>query len=339
MATAQGQTQAGFLNNLLATNIAGSSAGTLNQNAQLSLGALGQGYGNARTDITSQFQPSLGALGTGFDQARGDITGAYAPAMDATRAGIAQYQPWIDSGRSADAMYTNALGLNGAGGNAAATDAFHVGPQYAWNRDQAIDASARKANALGIGGSGNTLSAITTLGENLANNEYGSWLTNLNNASGRGLTAASGAAQGNYNLANLGVQQGHDLGNIDTTRGTATAGLMTGYGANLGNLDTGLGTSTANIYTGLGNSLAGVNNQFMQTLGQNNTNAGQAQDAAHQANENATRSWAGLGVQALGVGLAPFTGGSSLLGSLGSGALGSAGVFNPFGQTSGIRGP
>jgi hypothetical protein len=338
MATSQGQTQAGFLNNMLATSIAGSSANELNQNAGLSLGALGTGYGQARTDVTNQFQPSLSALGTGFDQARSDITGAYAPAMDATRAGIAQYQPWINSGTSADAMYGNALGLNGAGGNAAATAAFQAGPQYGWARDQAIDAAARKASSLGAAGSGNTLSAITTLGEHLAAGEYGNWLTNLNNASSRGLTAASGAAQGNYNLANLGVGQGHDLGNIDTSRGTATAGLMTGYGSSLGNLDTGLGTGQANIYTGLGNSLAGVNNNFLSTLSQNNTNAGQAQDAANAANQAATRSWAGLGVQALGVGLAPFTGGTSMLGTLGNGAFSSVGGINPFGNTSGIRG-
>jgi hypothetical protein len=326
MATSQGQTQAGFLNNMLATSIAGSSANELNQNAGLSLGALGQGYGQARTDITSQFQPSLSALGAGFDQARSDITGAYAPAMDATRAGIAQYQPWIDSGRSADAMYGNALGLNGAGGNAAATDAFHVGPQYQWNVNQATDAAARKAASLGVAGSGNTLSAITTLGENLANNEYGSWLTNLNNASGRGLTAASGAAQGNYNLANLGVGQGHDLGNIDTTRGTATAGLMTGYGANLGNLDTGLGTSTANVYTGLGSSLAGVNNQFMSTLGQNNTNAGQAQDAANNANSNRTLGLLGLGARGAGTIAGLGTGGGTTIG--GSLLSGIGGLFS-----------
>jgi hypothetical protein len=228
MATAQGQTQAAFLNNLLATNLAGASASGLQSNANLAIGSLGAGYGNARTDVTNQFQPSLNALGTGFDQARGDITGAYAPAMDATKAGINEYQPWIGSGTSADAMYTNALGLNGPGGNAAATGAFQASPGYEWNKSQAVDAAARKASALGIGGSGNTLDAITRLGENLANNEYGSWLTNLNNASSRGLTAASGAAAGNYNLANLGVGQGHDLGNLDTTRGTATAGLMTG---------------------------------------------------------------------------------------------------------------
>jgi hypothetical protein len=77
MATAQNQTQAAFLNNLLATNIAGATAGQLQGYGNQAIGALGTGYGNARTDVTNQFQPSLSALGTGFDQARGDITGAY----------------------------------------------------------------------------------------------------------------------------------------------------------------------------------------------------------------------------------------------------------------------
>jgi hypothetical protein len=315
MASAAGQTQAAFLNNLLATSISGATTDQLNRNANLSLDALGTGYTGARGDVTAQFQPSLDSLGRGFDTARTDLTTGYGAAGDATRAGIAQYQPWINSGTSADAMYTNALGLNGAGGNAAATDAFHAGPQYQWNRDQAIDASARKMNSLGIGGSGNTLSTITTLGENLANNEYGSWLSNLNNASGRGLTAASGAAQGNYNLANLGTGLATNLGNLDTSRGTAEAGLRTGFGSSLGNLDVGQGTGAASIYTGLGNSLANANTNFMNTLGRNNSNAGEAQDAASMANSNMRLGLLGLGVRGAG----------SLIGTGGIGAIGGLG--------------
>jgi hypothetical protein len=315
MASAAGQTQAAFLNNLLATSISGATTNELNQNASLSLGALGTGASAARADITGQLQPSLDALGTGFDTARSDLTSNYGPAADSIRTGIAGFQPWINSGTAADSMYGDALGLNGAAGNAAATGAFQASPGYQWNVDQATDAAARKASSLGVAGSGNTLSAITTLGENLANNEYGNWLSNLNNASSRGLTAASASAAGDYNLANLGVQQGRDLGNVDTSRGAAVAGTLTNYGANLGNLDTGLGTGTASIYTGLGNSLANSNTNFMNTLGRNDTNAGEAQDAASMANSNMRLGLLGLGVR--GAGSLLGTGGLGTLGSLG----------------------
>lgn len=318
MATAQNQTNAAFLNNVLATSIAGSSANELNQNAGLALGSLGQGYGQARTDINAQTPLELSALGQGYGTGNAALTAGYNTATGAINAGIGEYQPWINSGTAADTMNMNALGLNGPGGNAAATAAFQTSPGYTFNVNQATDAAARKAASLGVAGSGNTLEAITRLGENLANNEYSSWLTNLNNASSRGLTAASGAAAGNYNLGTAAMNYGTGINSNAVGQGTNTANLYGNLGTSLASLGTGQGTGEASIYTGLGNSLAGVNNQFMQTLGQNNTNAGQAQDAAHQANSQLPMQWAGLGLNALGSGVRLFGGGG--LGGIGGGA-------------------
>src|SRR5258706_15039579 len=87
---------------------------------------------------------------------------------------ISAYTPLSDLGSKYGAgtnMYMNSLGLNGAGGNADATGAFQASPGYNWQRDQAIEATARNANRFGAGG--NELAALTDRANNLANQEYG----------------------------------------------------------------------------------------------------------------------------------------------------------------------
>jgi len=49
-------------------------------------------------------------------------------------------------------LYMDSLGVNGPGGNANATGAFQASPGYNWQRDQAIEATARNANRFGAGG-------------------------------------------------------------------------------------------------------------------------------------------------------------------------------------------
>jgi hypothetical protein len=109
---------------------------------------------------------------------------------------IGAYAPWVKTGKAANTMYSNALGLNGEAGNAAATGAFQTGPGYEFALDQGNQAALRGASAAGMLNSGNTLTALTQFGQGLANQEYGSWLDRLNGVSGQGLSAAGGQAQG-----------------------------------------------------------------------------------------------------------------------------------------------
>ncbi|MDM9643881.1 hypothetical protein [Rhizobium sp. S163] len=122
---------------------------------------------------------------------------------DALNSAIGAYQPWVDSGTAANTMYSNALGLNGADGNAAATGAFQAGPGYQFAVDESMRAAERAASAGGSLSSGNLLAALQDRGNSLANQEYGGWLDRLNGVSGQGLTAASGQAAGYNNLAGL----------------------------------------------------------------------------------------------------------------------------------------
>ncbi|MCW5714870.1 MAG: hypothetical protein KIT43_10200 [Bauldia sp.] len=79
-----------------------------------------------------------------------------------------------EAGVGAD-MYANALGLNGAAGNAAAAAAYQASPGYQWSVEQALQAMLRGASAGGMLASGNTLTAATELGHNLANQDFGAW--------------------------------------------------------------------------------------------------------------------------------------------------------------------
>src|SRR5690606_27086588 len=104
------------------------------------------------------------------------------------------YEPYAQSGPAANTMYSNALGLNGAEGTAAAQGAFTSSPGYQFAVDQGLQAATRAASAGGRLASGNTIDAATRLGQGLASQDYGSWLQNLFGLSGQGMQAAGGQA-------------------------------------------------------------------------------------------------------------------------------------------------
>lgn len=117
--------------------------------------------------------------------------------------GIGVYDPYAKAGTAATSMYSNALGLNGADGNAAATGAFQTGPGYDFALQQGEQSALRGASAAGMLNSGNTLTALAGYGQGLANQEYGGWLDRLQGVSAQGLQAAGGQAAGYGGLANL----------------------------------------------------------------------------------------------------------------------------------------
>lgn len=109
---------------------------------------------------------------------------------------IGSYQPWVDSGKNANTLYGDAIGLNGADGNARATGAFQAGPGYEFARNEAEQSGLRAASAGGMLASGNTLAALSDRSQGLADQEYGSWLDRLAGTSSQGLQAAGGQAAG-----------------------------------------------------------------------------------------------------------------------------------------------
>lgn len=185
------------------------------------LGSLmGTDFGNATKKAAGQNFAAINgmynlgntAINTGEQKSEGALTSA-----------IGSYAPWVGTGTKANTLYADALGLNGAEGNAAATDAFQTSPGYDWARENALRGSERAAAASGMLASGNTLAALQDRSAQVANQEYGGWLDRLNGVSGQGLNAASGQAQGYTNLG--GLYQGTTSRRLGLL-GDYTSGLM-----------------------------------------------------------------------------------------------------------------
>ena len=121
-------------------------------------------------------------------------------------------------------LYMDALGVNGAGGNANATGAFQASPGYEWARDQAVEATARNANRFGAGG--NEIAAVTDRANNLANQEWGNWLQRLGGFVSPELSATGTAASGKS--AGYGAKAGAygaDAQNRVNLRGNVAGGI------------------------------------------------------------------------------------------------------------------
>lgn len=108
-----------------------------------------------------------------------------------------------DRGNAAAGLYDNAIGLNGAEGNAAATAAFQSSPGYQFQLDQGLQALDRSAAARGMFQSGGTGIDEMTYAQGLANQDYGNWLDRLNGVAGLQVTGAQGQAGALGDLASL----------------------------------------------------------------------------------------------------------------------------------------
>lgn len=165
-------------------------------------------------------QQGLGILNSTLPQETGAI-----------QSGINAYVPLNALGKqysAAGTMLGNALGLNGAAGNAAATAAFQSAPGYQFALNQGVDQGVRAANAAGAA-TGNIIQGATQYATNYANQNYNNYLANLSTLAGMGENAygagAYGTQAGSKALAGVYGQNATNkigvLGNV--TGGTANA--------------------------------------------------------------------------------------------------------------------
>lgn len=158
-----------------------------------------------------------------------NAVGAYAPLSDLG----SKY------GKGTDA-YMDALGINGAEGNARAVDQFHEAPGYRYQVDQAVDQVARNANRYGAGG--NEIAAVSDRAGNMAD---AAW------------------------QAHLGALGGFVNPELSAT-GTAAAGKAAGYGAKAGAYATDANNRVGvagNIASGVANSNTASANAQMAASG------------------------------------------------------------------------
>lgn len=195
-------------------------------------------------------------INAGYDTARSDLEGA--------RSAFTPLSSLAQKYGAGTDLYLDALGANGAGGNARATGAFQAGPGYQFALDQGLQALNRRRAAGGMLDSGNADLDAIKFGTGLADQTYGDWLTRLGGLVNPELSATSGAASGQAGiqggLASLATGRASDLTNIlgTTTSGLAGANNLQAQGEAAGARNLlGLGTSLLGLGTGGGGTVGG----------------------------------------------------------------------------------
>jgi hypothetical protein len=201
-------------------------------------------------------QEGTSNINKGYADATGylnDALGAYSPL-----ASLAQkYTGGTD-------MLLNALGLNGASGNAAASAAFQNNPGYQSGLTAGLDAINRRRASAGMLDSGNADQDAQTFGQNLQNQQYNNWLSSLSGLNNNALQATTGAATGQAGvyggLGTLATQNASDLTNLlgSTTSANMNANNLQAQGEAAGAKNLlGLGTSLLGLGTGGGGTVGG----------------------------------------------------------------------------------
>lgn len=224
-----------------------------------------------RNSLTSYWQGGSAALDSGYANSKGylnEALGAYAPLSDLAK----KYTGGTD-------MYLNSLGLNGQGGNDAATAAFHAGPGYQFTMDQGLDALNRRRAAGGMLNSGNADIDAIKFGTGLADQTYGAWqdrLSGVNNNAISTTGAVAGGQAGTYGaLSDLeSLNSSNRVGLLgNTTSGMISANNTEAAGKAAGAKNAlGAGLSLANLAlggagSGFGSALGGAAASGLSSMG------------------------------------------------------------------------
>ena len=244
--------------------------------------------GGAQEDAAAKNAAALGsyqtsanaALGQGYNTATGDVNSA-----------ISSYTPLATLGQQygqAGSLLLGAEGAGGPAGTAAAQSAFTNAPGYTGAVSAGTDALLRQLSASGMSQSGNAAQDVGTFTQNLQNQQYNTWLQNLQATAGMGLTATGAAAQGQAtgytNLGNLATQFGQDQSGVagNVASGTVADNNMVAAGQAAGAKNLlGAGLSLATLGLGgnpFGGSLTGGSSgSLLSSLGNGikNLNLGQ----------------------------------------------------------------
>lgn len=190
-----------------------------------------------------------GFLQTGYDTAQGNLNnalGAYTPLADLAKQ--------FGGGTN---LYLDALGVNGAGGNARASSAFTTSPGYQQGIDAGIDVLNRRRASAGMLNSGNADQDAQTFGQNAQNQQWNGWLDRLNGVNANNIATTGAVASGQAGvyggMADLARGNASDqiglLGN--TTSGLASANNLQAQGQAAGAKNLlGAGLSLASLAAG-----------------------------------------------------------------------------------------
>lgn len=200
-------------------------------------------YSGLGNEINRQYRENLGEINTSRNQALGYLN------------------PYIASGGKANALYQDALGVNGLdrqqafGANYAASDPFR-----AQNAQFANDQLMKLFNARGMSRGGMAAEAVAR--QNLArgSEDYGNYLSRLGQMYGQGQQAAGQAA---------GIASGYGGQRAALSQGYTNA--LANNAATRGQNFTGRGNALANLSYGNAQQVAGMNTNYANATAANKT--------------------------------------------------------------------
>ncbi len=193
----------------------------------------GFGQANAAKDAASRNKTILNGLkteGMGYiDQGAGQAGDYLNRSLSLT-----------DLGQNANGLYSDALGINGQPGADRAMSAFQTGPGYQFAVDQSMKALERRGSSLGLGQSGNTLAALSDRAGQMANQEYQTWLGNLNTGINRNVATLGDLATLGQNTAGQKLDlAGTVAGGLTSASNQRASGEQAAWGT-LGNIGSSL---------------------------------------------------------------------------------------------------
>jgi hypothetical protein len=251
-------------------------------------------YGSGLTGATGAYGSALGNATNAYGGALNNSTGALGQSLANS---VAPFQTNLQAGQAGQQQYGNALGLNGAAGNAQALAGFQNNPGYQFQMDQMMQNLLRNQQATGQANSGATNVDTLQQASGLANQGWQNYISNLAPYLNTSNAAAQGIAGANQNYGNQ----------ISGLNQNIAGGIA---GANLG---TGSGIAGANLNTASG--LAGTNVNIAQLLAAANQNQGNQTNQNYLTQGNAAYgTQAGIGNAQASADLAPLTAGKNLLG-------------------------
>lgn len=203
-------------------------------NEKQAAGVVDKGYKKGFKDAKKSLNKGMGGLKKDYATALNEVkTGA-----NTATGYYDSFQPGIDA---ASGLYSDSMGVNGAGGNARAVEAFQVGPGYQFALNQGLDSLDRRAASRGMLASGNNSIDTINYSQGLANQEFGNWQDRL---------AGQQA---------LGVDIAGQRAGIATGAATQRAAIQTGRG----DVKMGLGERLADLSYATRLGRAGVQGDYL----------------------------------------------------------------------------
>ena len=152
------------------------------------------GKSQAKT-IARARQEADAQLAAGYDEAS-DIGRDY---LDRS---LGFVQPWMEAGGRANALYDNALGINGREAQNAMFADYQSDPFRAGNEERATEAIRRAYNSRGMDTSGNALLASARASQERGSQDWQQYLTRLQGQAGQGAGMAQYGAGLTSNTGN-----------------------------------------------------------------------------------------------------------------------------------------